>query len=552
MNFALYFRKLSVICKMICVWFLASIVFFLICDSCRIKPDRIVSEVCIYGNSSASVIAAVQLKISGRNVVIVSPDDRIGGMSIEGLGGSDINNHSDFKNDSVIGGLALDFYKKTAARYGITYFDSVRKNSTVWRFEPHVAEQVIEKWLSDHHIPVYRECRLIQDFRAVDKKDSKILSFKTENNLCFHAKIFIDCSYEGDLLYYSGISTIIGRESNSTYGETKNGIRTINNYRNFEVPVDPYVVPGQPESGLIHTVQDEDLGADGEADHRIQAYCFRACLTNDPSNRVPFTEPDNYNRDWYEIYLRYIEAGGELYSPYVSIPNNKTDLGAWHDLSHNLYGMNHKYPAGNYSLRDSIYKYHLDFTKGLFYFLSHDPSVPGSVRNKWKEWGTSRDEFRNNEGWPRMIYIRDARRMISDYVITEYNTRKDTNIITNDPAGIAFWPPDVHHVRRIVKDGKAYNEGFVFGGDNWKPFQISYRSLIPKKSECTNIMTPTCLSASHIAFGAIRLEWTFMVLGQSAAIAADLCLEKELDVQDLPYELLREKLMKSGQIIEVK
>lgn len=529
---------------------IASLVLaFFLFSTCQKSEQTIQSEVCIYGNSSASIMAAIQLKKSGREVVIVSPDTYVGGMTIEGLGGSDINNHPGFKNDSVIGGLTLEFYREVARHYGISDFDSARAHAITWRFEPHVAKKIFDRWLAELNIPVYTETRLRLTREAVKKKNGKILSFETNNGKTFRASLFIDASYEGDLLHFSGISTIVGREPNSLYGETKNGIRETNTYRNFEVSVDPYVVPGNTESGLIHTIQDEDMGEAGTGDRRIQAYCFRACLTKNPANKVPFVKPENYNREWYEIYLRYLKAGGTLYKPSYSIPNNKTDLGAWHDLSHNLYGMNHEYPEGDYQKRQEIYQYHLDFTQGLFWFLANDPEVPLSVRQEWSQWGTTKDEFTDNQGWPRMLYIRDGRRMQSDYVITEHHTRNDTSIFIEDPVAIAFWPPDVHHVRRIVRDGKAYNEGFVFGGDNWKPFPISYRSLVPRESECTNLLTPTCLSASHIAYGAIRLEWTFMLLGEVAGMAADLCLEKQRTVQNLSYEALKNRLVQNKQII---
>lgn len=525
------------------------LVFFLF-SACEEQDQIIQADVCIYGNSSASIMAAIQLKKQGRDVVIVSPDKHIGGMTIEGLGGSDINNHAGFKNDAVIGGLTLEFYKEVARQYGITNFDTERAKAKTWRFEPSVAKAIFDRWLATYQIPVYRESGLRLDFEAVKMKNKQITAFETVDEKTFQASFFIDASYEGDLLYYAGVSTVIGREPNSLYRETKNGIRGSNTYRNFEVAVDPFIEPGNPESGLIHTIQEESLGKEGDGDQRIQAYCFRACLTKEPENKVAFVKPKNYNRDWYEIYLRYLDAGGNLYKPSYSIPNNKTDLGAWHDLSHNLYGMNHDYPAGDYHKRKEIYQYHLDFTRGLFWFLANDPEVPEKVRQEWSQWGTTRDEFTDNEGWPRMLYIRDGRRIQSDYVITEHHTRKDTLIPIDDPVGISFWPPDVHHVRRIVRKGKAYNEGFVFGGDNWKPFQIPYRSLVPKKSECTNLLTPTCLSASHIAFGAIRLEWTFMLLGEAVGIAADLCLGKNIAVQKLPYSELKSRLLKNGQIIK--
>jgi hypothetical protein len=513
--------------------------------------DTIPAEVCIYGGTSAGIIAAIQLARKGKKVIIVEPSSHIGGMSVEGLGGSDINNHSDFKNDRAVGGLALEFYKMTASKYGIKNFEQERHKSMTWRFEPHVAEEVFLNWIRKYDIPLYLNHRLKLNFEAVLKQDRQIKCIETENGKFFKARIFIDATYEGDLLHFAGISTIIGRESNELYGESKNGIRQENNYRQIEVNVDPYNIPGDPSSGTIHTVQNEFLNLDsiGRGDHRIQAYCFRACLTKDPANRVPFKKPANYNRSWYEIYSRYAAAGGNLYSPSYSIPNNKTDLGAWHDLSHNLYGLNYKWPGGNYQEREEIYNYHLDFTRGLFYFLANDSSLPPEVNKNWSQWGTTRDEFTDNEGWPRMIYIRDGRRMVADYVITEHHTSKDTTMVVEDPVGIAYWPPDVHHVRRIINQGYAYNEGFVFGGNNWKPFQIAYRALIPRVEECSNLLTPTCLSSSHIAYGAIRLEWTFMILGQSVGAAANLCLEKNIPVQKLDYKDLKIALLKDGQVI---
>ena len=238
--------------------------------------------------------------------------------------------------------------------------------------------------------------------------------------------------------------------------------------------------------------------------------------------------------------------------PRANLPNSKTDFNGGGDLSHNLYGYSHEYPGGSKQKRAEIYDYHKNFTQGLFYFLSNDPKVPGDIRNRWSSWGLCKDEFVDNGHWPRKLYVRDARRMVSDYVITEHHTRKVDPEPVEDPVGVAYWPPDVHHVRRIVKDGYAYNEGFVFGGDEWLPFGISYRSLVPKRKEATNIITPTCPSSSHIAYGAIRIEWTFMVLGQSAALALDLALKNDLAIQDVPYDQLKETLLENNQILELK
>lgn len=531
---------------------LLGIILFFGLAACKPKQEAITADVCIYGGTSAAVTCALQLARMGKTVIILEPSLHIGGMTVEGLGGSDINNHKEFKNDRVIGGLTLDFYKTMARHYGVEDFDEVRDNTKTWRFESSVAEKLFANWLDHKNIRCYKDQRLLQTAEAVQKSGTRITGIKTENGSLFKAKVFIDASYEGDLLHYAGVSTVVGREANATYLESKNGIRWVNDYRQFAVAVDPYLIPGDSSSGVIHTVQNETLHPEdaGKGDHRIQAFCFRACLTRDSFNRVPFKKPENYHPEWYEIYRRYIQAGGKLYSPSASIPNNKTDLGAWHDLSHNLYGMNHRWPEADYEERRKIYQYHLDFTQGLFWFLANDPAVPQELRERWSEWGTTRDEFMDNEGWPRQIYIRDGRRMLSDYVLTEHHSRKDTNMLIPDPMGVAYWPPDVHHVRRIIKDGKVYNEGFVFGGNDWKPFAIPYRSLVPKRSECTNLMTPTCPSSSHIAYGAIRLEWTFMILGQSVGAAAGLFIDQQIDdVQDLPYAELKSILEQEGQLL---
>jgi hypothetical protein len=262
-------------------------------------------------------------------------------------------------------------------------------------------------------------------------------------------------------------------------------------------------------------------------------------------------KPDNYDPGRYEIYRRYLMAGGELFFPQATRPNGKTDLGSWHDLSANLYGENWEYPAGDYATKERVIKYHEDFTRGLIWFLQHDPEVNEETRSDWEGWGLCQDEFIDNKGWPRRLYIRSARRMVSDYVITEQHTQRENETWVTDPVAIAWWPPDTHHARRIVKDGYAYNEGFVFGGDDWRPFGVSWRALVPKVSECTNLVTPTCPSSSYVAYGAIRILPTFMILGQSAGCMAVMALESDRPVQELDYYSLRERLIEGGQILEI-
>jgi hypothetical protein len=427
------------------------------------------------------------------------------------------------------------------------------KMPDLWRFESKVAEEVFDQWLKEYNIRIFRHHRLSEKKRAVQKKGTIIQQIEMENGRVFRGKMFIDATIEGDLLAAAGISTVVGREANATYGETLNGIRAETDHAQFAVPVDPYQKPADPQSGLIPTVQAEALGTPGAGDRRLQAFCFRVCLTQQPENQIAFGQPNTYDRNQYEIYLRYLRAGGKLYRPVAMLPNGKTDLGAWHDLSHNLYGMNFGYPEGNYATRRRILAQHQVFTQGLFYFLANDPEVAQldpALQAEWKSWGYAKDEFTDNGGFPRLFYVRDARRMVSDYVITEHHVRKNNPKTVEDPVGMAYWPTDVHSVRRIVRNGYAYNEGFVFGGDYWRPLPISYRSLIPKANECTNLLTPTCPSSSHIAYGAIRLEWTFMILGQSAAAAAVLAMERGLSPQQLPYEDLKSVLLKAEQILQ--
>jgi hypothetical protein len=511
-------------------------------------------DVIVYGGTSAGITTAIQVAKMNKKVAIIEPSKHIGGMAVEGLGGTDIDNHKEFQNSPAVGGLALEFYRRIAKAYNrLDVFEMALKNKTkdtqLWRFESKIAEKVYTEWIDEYKIPVFYEHRLSEQSKSVVKRGTEIKEIKMENGAAFTAKIFIDATIEGDLLHFAGVSTVIGREANQQYGETKNGIRAETTHAQFMVKVDPYQIEGTPESGLIPTIQDEPLGVAGAADHRLQAYCFRVCLTKNLENQIPFYKPKNYDRKQYEIYLRYEKAGGRLYTPSASIPNGKTDLGAWHDLSHNLYGMNFDYPAGNYATRERILAQHKDFTQGLFYFLANDSSVSAPTRQVWQQWGYAKDEFTDNQGFPRMFYVRDARRMVSDFVMTESHVRKEKPIDIIEPVAVAFWPPDTHSVRRIVKYRYAYNEGFVFGGNDWQPFGIAYQALVPKKQECTNLLTPTCPSSSHVAYGAIRIEFTFMALGQAVGTAAVLAIQEKKKVQEIDYQKLKKLLLKDKQVI---
>lgn len=516
-------------------------------------------DVVVYGATAGGITAAIEVAKSGKRVALIEPLAHIGGMSVEGLGGTDIDNHKEFQNSPAVGGLAREFYQRVARAYGRgDAFEQMlinrEKKPELWRFESSVAERVLTEWVGEHRIAVFLNHRLLETKGAVQKRGTTITAIRMENGAVFSAKVFIDATIEGDLLAGAGVQTTVGREANSQYNETLNGIRAVTDHAQFAVRVDPYRVPGDPNSGLIPTIQDEPLGTPGAADKRLQAFCFRVCLTKDSANQLPFRKPEGYDPAQYEIYRRYLAAGGKLYRPIAGLPNGKTDLGAWHDLSHNLYGMNMAYPTGSYVDRQRILDEHKTFTQGLFYWLANDPIVAQlapDLQAEWRRWGYARDEFTDNGGFPRMFYVRDARRMVSDYVITENHVKRVNPIPVEDPVAVAYWPTDVHSVRRIVKDGYAYNEGFVFGGNYWRPFGIAYRAIVPRQTECTNLLTPTCPSSSHIAYGAIRIEFTFMALGQAAGAAAVLAIDKDIPVQDIPYRVLRAELLDNKAVLNV-
>ena len=514
-----------------------------------------VYDVVIYGGTAAGFTAAIQVAKLGKKVALLEPGNHIGGIGIDGLGGTDIDNHKNFRNSPAVGGLALEFYKRIAKTYGRSEaFEKALKDHTkdprLWKFESSVAERIIRNWLLEYKVDLYYGRRLKEGEGAVQKNGSHILAIVAENGGVFKARVFIDATMEGDLLAAAGVTTVTGREANAQYNESFNGIRGVTDHAQFQVKVDPYIIPGNPASGLLPTIQDEPLGIPGSADNHLQAYCFRMCLTNIPENRIPFTKPANYDRSQYEIYLRYEKAGGKLYTPAYDLPNHKTDLGAWHDLSHNLYGMNAAYPGGNYATRKAILDQHRWYTQGLFYFLANDPEVSEPIRNAWSRAGLCKDEFADNEGWPRMFYVRDARRMVSDYVITEQMGRRQHPTPVADPVAVAYWPMDIHSVRRIVRDGYAYNEGAVFREQDWRPFGISYRSLIPKINECTNLLTPSCISSSHIAYGAIRIEFTYMSLGQACGAAASIAIDENKPVQKIRYGKLERCLSNGKQVLD--
>lgn len=505
---------------------------------CLDLPARAVEQfdLCVFGGTSAGVMAAVQAARSGHTVVLTEAGNYIGGMTSGGLSQTDIG------NKAAIGGLAREFYQRVGRHYGL---------GEAWKFEPSVAEGVFRGLLKEAKVPVYFR----EQLKSVKMKDGRIAGIRMADGKTFRAKMYIDASYEGDLMAAAKVSYFVGREANSTYGETLDGIRGRTPKHQFTVAVDPYVIPGDPKSGLLPLIQDEPPGTPGDGDKSVQAYNFRLCLTQNPTNKIPIDPPEHYDATQYELLARYLQAlAAQGKTPHLqqlmdiqTMPNGKTDINNNGAFSTDFIGGNYQYPEASYAGRARIWQAHEDYTRGFLRFLADDSRVPESLRNEMLSWGLCKDEFQDTGGWPHQLYIREARRMVSDYVMTEKNCRY--SMAVPDAIGLAAYTMDSHNCRRIVRDGRVENEGDTQVG-GFPPYPISYRSLTPKTGECANLLVPVCLSASHIAYGSIRMEPVFMVLGQSSAMAAALAVEEGVAVQNINYNELRRRLLATGQVLD--
>lgn len=514
-----------------------------------------VYDIVIYGGTSAGVTAAVQAARMGKSVVLIEPTRHLGGLTSGGLGMTDTGNRE------VIGGVSREFYRRIRKHYESDVAWTVEKREdfaffrdgedALWRFEPKVAEQVYREMLAETAAVVVMEERLdLREGIGVVREHLRIREIVMESGERFAGKCFIDATYEGDLMAKAGVAYHVGRESNATYGETLNGVQTRNaRYHQFASKVDPWVVPGDPASGLLPGIHNNGPGEEGAGDKRVQAYCFRMCMTDAPQNRVPFAKPDDYDPLRYELFARYLQAGtdGRYIHP-AEMPNRKTDTNNNGGFSTDNINMNYAYPEGDYATRERIVREHESYQKGLMWFLCNDERVPGDLRREMQRWGLAKDEFVDNGNWPHQLYIREARRMVSDYVQTEHDCFRTRD--TPESVGMGSYNMDSHHVQRYVGgDGYARNEGDIQvspGG----PYRISYRAIRPKASECSNLLVPVALSSSHIAYGSIRMEPVFMILGQSAATAACLAIDAGVAVQRVDYPRLRERLLADGQVLD--
>ncbi|NQV26672.1 MAG: FAD-dependent oxidoreductase [Rhodopirellula sp.] len=529
------------------------------------------TDVCVYGGTSGGVAAAVQAARMGKRVVLVEPGRHLGGMTSGGLSAVDIG------DPRSVGGIAREYFTRLVASYGkrLTWNQPFRgkggpATGGAYSIEPHVAEQVFDDMVREAGVVILRDARL----KSVHKDKDRIVELITEDGRVIRARMFLDTTYEGDLMAAAGVSYTLMREGNEKYDEQYNGIHYTDKYKprtdhlkpgangrvpggqgvwDRDFPLDPYVVKGVPSSGLLPLINAGSPGTPGEPAPGVMAYCFRLCLSTAGDRLTP---PPDYDAQHYELVARFIEAclaiGDDMdlrwFSKHDPLPNAKWDFNTA-TFGGNLPGASWEWPEASYDRRVEIAHDIENYHRGLLHFLATDPRVPEKVRNDMARFGLPHDEFPDTGGWPHQLYIREGRRMVSDFVMTEHHTfgRK----VAPHSVGLGSYGTDVHEIRRIVKDGVVTREGKVAGGrGGFGPYQIGYGAIVPKQSECENLLVTFALSASHTAFASIRMEPVLMVTSQSAATAACLAIDDDVPVQNVPYEKLEAQLIADGQVLK--
>jgi FAD dependent oxidoreductase len=518
-------------------------------------------DVVIYGGTPAGIAAAIQTERMGKSVILIEPSNHLGGLTTGGLGQTDIG------NKAAIGGISREFYVRVRRHYesadawkwqsrdeyrSMGQSQTSPDESAMWTFEPQVATKIYRDWLEEFGIRVELSRRLDRRAGVVTTRSVpwQILSVRMESGEVYHGKMFIDATYEGDLMAAAGVACTAGREENSKYGETLNGSQKEKAIHHQLVRgVSPFIVPGDPASGLLPFIEPGAEEPDGTGDHRLQACCFRMCMTDLPENRMAWVKPDGYQEQWYELLLRNFEAGESRVPLNIGLmPNRKTDANNNFGFSTDFIGQNYDYPEASYEQRIRIVARHRKYQQGLMWTLANHPRVPGKIREEIARWGMCKDEFIEGGGWQDQLYIREARRMIGDLVMTQHHCQGRE--AADDPVGLAAYTMDSHHVRRYVdSEGFVRNEGDVQVG-GFKPYPIGYRAIVPKADQCVNLLVPVCVSASHIAFGSIRMEPVFMVLGQAAGTAAVQAIDQRVPIQNVDRSKLRRRLLDDGMILD--
>ena len=498
-------------------------------------------DLVVYGGTAGGVITAVSGAREGLKVALLEPGSHLGGMATGGL------SRTDYGKKEVIGGRALEFYWRVGRKYDIQRF----AQDVAWFYEPKVGEQVLREMLQQAGVSVFMRHRL-REKTGVEKSGTAVTAIVTEDGTRFNGGIFADCSYEGDLMAQAGVQYTVGRESQSQYGESLAGVRERTPFHQFQVRVSPFDADGR----LLPEVNPEPLAAPGSADKKVQAYNFRLILSEDPSNQAPFPKPPGYEPKRYELLGRLLDATAKKLgrAPRMNdvvliagIPNHKADINNQGAFSTDFIGKSWGYPDGDYRSRARIWRDHTDYTQGFFYFLGHDPRVPASLQQEVNSWGLAKDEFPDTENWPHQLYIREGRRMIGEFVVTQKDLQ--TDLKKPDAIGMGSYNSDSHNIQRVANaDGAAENEGDMQVAVT--PYQIPYRVMLPKREQATNLLVPVCFSASHVAYSSLRMEPQYMILGHAAGVAASLALQGRKPVQDISVASLQKELTSQGVVFE--
>jgi hypothetical protein len=492
---------------------------------CAAQPVR-QYDVVVYGGTAGGAIAAIAAANQGMHVALIEPGRHIGGMVSGGLGATD------FGRKEAIGGMSREFFQRVGKHYG---------HPLDWYFEPHVAEAVFNDWLKEAKVEVQLNTRLA----SVAKSGNRIARIGTKDGVRYTAAVFIDSSYEGDLMARAGVAYTWGREGQDQYGESLAGRRERSEFHQFAVKVSPYDENGK----LLPYIYDGDTGKPGQADRKVQAYNFRLCLCNRPENQVPFPKPAGYDPAQYELLKRYLQAAPDLpldkVINIVKMPNGKTDLNNNGGFSTDYIGGSWEYPEADEAKRQAIWDEHVRYVQGFFYFLANDPSVPKKIQAELNKWGLSKDEFVDNDHWPHQLYVREARRMVGQYVMIQKDLQ--TELTKADSIGMGSYNSDSHHVQRIPTPDGVMNEGDM--QVRVKPYEISYRALTPRQDQCANLLVPVCYSASHVAYSSMRMEPVYMLMGHTAGLAAAMSVRDAAPVQGIDVVALQRQLRQQKQVL---
>jgi hypothetical protein len=506
--------------------------------ACRAESQSF--DVVVYGATASGVMAALGAAQRGMRVALLESRRHVGGMLSGGLSNSDVDNQ-----EQLIGALARSFFVSAGEHY---------HRPVAWAFEPHIAEEILKSMVSAAHVTTYFDCRL----SAAVKNGSRLMSIEMSNGRRFSASVFIDSSYEGDLMKAAGVSYVVGREGQERYGESLAGRQDILPGRHqFSFPVSAE----SPHGGLLPLIVPQDKVAQiGQGDGRFQSYCFRLCLTNNPANSLPVERPDGYDPARYTLARRYLEAAkGALslkdFLGIVPIPNGKADVNSTGPVSTDLLGASWRYPDATYEQRQQIWDEHLTWAQGLIYFLQNDPGVPDRIRAEMRIWGLPKDEFPDTNHWPNQLYVREGRRMLGEYVLTQHDLQEFRE--KYDSIGMAGYNIDIREVEWLAHPVYVYpnvvNQVFTEGYLSMpvRPWQIPYRALLPRQEQCSNLLVTVCISASTIAYASFRMEANYMIAGQSAGVAAALAIKDRRQLHQVDLISLQQVLRSAGQVLSV-